>query len=78
MLHVVHQNVQVAIVLCHATHLTNELVVQLRHVLNLIEKMLLLLSLEYLVLGYYLDCVECLAIFLWGHLGHPLVSLGLL
>ena len=49
MLQVVHQDVQVALVLDHTTHAGNEPVVHLGHVLDLLEQVLLLLRLEHLV-----------------------------
>ena len=50
MLQIVHQDVQVALVLGHATHASNEPVVHLGHVLDLLKQVLLLLRLENLVL----------------------------
>ena len=37
MLHVLHQNIKVAVVLGHAFHLTQEAVVHLRHILDFVE-----------------------------------------
>ena len=45
MLHIVHQDVDVPLILGHSSHLANELVFQLSHIFDLVEEMLLLLSL---------------------------------
>ena len=59
-------------------HRTHHLVVHLRHVLDLVEKMLLLLSLKHLVLRDNLNSVDGLVILLWNNCCLPLVSVCLL
>ena len=60
MLKVVHQDVDVPFVLSHSPHSTDELVVELSHVLNLVEQVLLLLGLQDLALSNYLESVNVL------------------
>ena len=74
MLQIIHQDVQVATVLSHALHLAEESMIHLRHVLDLVEEMLLLLSLQHFMLRDDLDSEDLLAVL--GRLdgGLPLVS----
>lgn len=76
MLQVVHQNVQVVFVLGHSTHLADHLVVHLRHVLDLVEQVLLLLRLQHFVLGDDLDGEDCATVPLGGHRYLALKSCG--
>lgn len=77
-LHVLHQNVKVAAVLSHAFHLTQESVVHLRHVLDFVKEVLLLLRLKYLVLGDDLDSEHCLTLAMRSQRRHALEGLRLL
>ena len=77
MLQVVHQDVQVSRVLSHSPHLAHQLVPHLRHVLDFVEEMLLLLSLQHLLLRDDLDGIDGTVVFLRRHRRLSLVGEGL-
>ena len=76
MLEIVHQDVEVAVVLGDPSHLTDHPVVHLGHVLDLVEQVLLLLRLQHLVLRDDLHSEDCPTVLLGSHRDLSLESCG--